>query len=162
MNKPIEELLRLMQQWPIDTQLSVDHDGFKGRVRGYYFTIEGKPGLVLQQNGNRVVHVYAEKWFMKKSKSELTDSQRSALNAIASRNGTGVFDNHGVLVCAGERLGFTRHTWNVLAAGGFITIAGKRATLTNAGREEVGFGEYSSEHVALSDLYSGDNDEEEA
>ncbi len=48
---------------PRGTRLSVAHDGFEGTVIGHYLTREGKPGLVLQQHGNRVVHVYGEKWF---------------------------------------------------------------------------------------------------
>jgi hypothetical protein len=40
----------------------VDHDGFIGCVVGLYTTLEGKRGVVLQQLGTRVVHVYGEKW----------------------------------------------------------------------------------------------------
>jgi hypothetical protein len=50
-------------RFPIDTKLTVAHDGFSGTVIGYYVTREGKPGLVLQQEGTRVVHVYSTKWF---------------------------------------------------------------------------------------------------
>ncbi|QDZ10564.1 hypothetical protein [Devosia ginsengisoli] len=41
------------------------HDGFAGDVIGHYTTREGKPGVVLQQDGTRVVHVYGEKWLTK-------------------------------------------------------------------------------------------------
>lgn len=40
----------------------IDHDGFAGTVIGDYVTKEGKAGVVLQQDGTRVVHVYGEKW----------------------------------------------------------------------------------------------------
>ena len=54
---------KLLEKYPYGTQLSVEHDGFSGSVIGYYVTREGKPGLVLQLDGARVVHVYGEKWF---------------------------------------------------------------------------------------------------
>lgn len=54
---------QLTERWPIGYECSVLHDGFDGTVQGYYVTREGKPGLVLQQEGTRVVHVYGEKWF---------------------------------------------------------------------------------------------------
>ncbi len=34
------------------------YDNFTGEVIGHYVTKEGKPGVVLQQVGTRVVHVY--------------------------------------------------------------------------------------------------------
>lgn len=40
----------------------IEHDGFEGDVIGSYVTREGKRGVVLQQHGTRVVHVYGEKW----------------------------------------------------------------------------------------------------
>jgi hypothetical protein len=40
----------------------IDHDGFEGHVIGTYHTREGKVGVVLQQNGTQVVHVYSRKW----------------------------------------------------------------------------------------------------
>lgn len=58
----------LAERYPRGTHLSVDHDGFKGRVIGYYVTFEDKPGLVLQMDGNKVVHVYSEKWFVSGAK----------------------------------------------------------------------------------------------
>lgn len=38
------------------------HDGFSGDIIGHYTTREGKRGVVVQQDGTRVVHVYGEKW----------------------------------------------------------------------------------------------------
>ena len=47
-----------------DTQpegrVSVEYDGFVGDVIGSYVTREGKRGVVVQQAGTRVVHVYGE------------------------------------------------------------------------------------------------------
>jgi hypothetical protein len=36
----------------------VEYDGFEGEVIGQYITREGKSGVVVQQVGTRVVHVY--------------------------------------------------------------------------------------------------------
>jgi len=49
-------------KWPKRTLVEIDHDGFVGRVTGYYERHDGKHGVVLQQEGTRVVHVYGEKW----------------------------------------------------------------------------------------------------
>jgi len=59
--------LELAMKYPFGTPLSVEHDGFKGAVIGYYVTAEGKPGLVLQLNRAKVVHVYSTKWFQEPS-----------------------------------------------------------------------------------------------
>jgi hypothetical protein len=40
----------------------IDHDGFVGTVIGEYQRLDGKRGVVLQQDGTTVVHVYGEKW----------------------------------------------------------------------------------------------------
>ena len=40
----------------------IEHDGFTGSVIGFYRTREGKQGVVLQQLGCKVVHVYSTKW----------------------------------------------------------------------------------------------------
>lgn len=40
----------------------IEHDGFRGTIQGHYTTREGKKGVVLQQVGTKVVHVYSEKW----------------------------------------------------------------------------------------------------
>jgi len=50
-------------QAPIAQQsYRIEHDGFEGVQIGSYVTLEGKEGLVLQQHGTRVVHVYGRKW----------------------------------------------------------------------------------------------------
>ena len=41
---------------------TIAHDDFTGTVQGRYVTREGKEGVVLQQVGTRVVHVYGRKW----------------------------------------------------------------------------------------------------
>ena len=43
-------------------RVRIEHDGFEGDVIGHYQTREGKRGVVLQQHGTRVVHVYGTKW----------------------------------------------------------------------------------------------------
>ncbi|WP_395451152.1 hypothetical protein ACHMW7_15995 [Aminobacter sp. UC22_36] len=42
--------------------VAIAHDGFSGEIIGHYITREGKSGVVVQQDGTRVVHVYGEKW----------------------------------------------------------------------------------------------------
>ncbi len=46
----------------IGERYTIEHDGFAGTVIGSYRTKEGKEGVVLQQDGTRVVHVYGRKW----------------------------------------------------------------------------------------------------
>lgn len=43
-------------------RVAIAHDGFAGDIIGHYQTREGKRGVVVQQDGTRVVHVYGEKW----------------------------------------------------------------------------------------------------
>ena len=57
------ELSSIFIKYPPKTRLHVKHDGFSGVVIGYYLTLEGKPGLVLQLDNAKVVHVYSVKWF---------------------------------------------------------------------------------------------------
>lgn len=40
----------------------IEHDGFIGEVIGSYVTREGEKGVVLQQVGTLVVHVYGTQW----------------------------------------------------------------------------------------------------
>ncbi|WP_244497767.1 dATP/dGTP pyrophosphohydrolase domain-containing protein [Aureimonas sp. AU40] len=44
------------------TPVAIEHDGFRGVVIGHYERLDGKRGVVLQQDGTKVVHVYGEKW----------------------------------------------------------------------------------------------------
>lgn len=46
--------------------VEIAHDGFAGEIIGHYTTREGKRGVVVQQDGTRVVHVYGEKWLNRK------------------------------------------------------------------------------------------------
>lgn len=46
----------------MDQHFTIEHDGFAGTVIGSYTTKEGKEGVVMQQDGTRVVHVYGKKW----------------------------------------------------------------------------------------------------
>lgn len=56
------ELNSMEIDYPIGSIHKINHDDFEGHVIGYYETIEGKKGVVLQQIGTRVVHVYGTKW----------------------------------------------------------------------------------------------------
>ena len=59
----VDEIERLTSPaWPIGKSAAIKHDGFEGTVQGHYLTREGKRGVVVQQDGTRVVHVYGEKW----------------------------------------------------------------------------------------------------
>lgn len=57
-------------EFRIGQPFRIEHDGFEGEVRGFYVTREGKPGVVLQQHGTRVVHVYGTKWLRDAIKAE--------------------------------------------------------------------------------------------
>lgn len=46
----------------IGTRYAIEHDGFVGDVRGHYTRRDGYRGVVLQQDGTNVVHVYGRKW----------------------------------------------------------------------------------------------------
>lgn len=45
-----------------DRRFRIEHDGFVGTVIGTYTRLDGKRGVVMQQDGTNVVHVYGEKW----------------------------------------------------------------------------------------------------
>ena len=47
---------------PRGTPFTIEHDGFAGLIIGHYERLDGVRGIVGQQTGNRVVHVYGEKW----------------------------------------------------------------------------------------------------
>jgi hypothetical protein len=57
-----EERAGIAAEHPIGTRYHIEHDGFSGTVIGHYVTREGKPGVVLQLDNARVVHVYGTKW----------------------------------------------------------------------------------------------------
>lgn len=40
----------------------IEHDGFQGTVIGHYERLDGEQGVVMQQDGCNVVHVYRKKW----------------------------------------------------------------------------------------------------
>lgn len=46
---------------PLGTKVSVEYDGFQGTVIGHYQRLDGYEGVVVQQHGTRVVHVYGVK-----------------------------------------------------------------------------------------------------
>lgn len=49
---------------------TVEYDGFRGEIIGHYTTREGKKGVVMQQIGTKVVHVYNEQRVVKEPQSE--------------------------------------------------------------------------------------------
>lgn len=59
----------IQERHPLGTTYRIDHDGFIGEVIGYYRRIDGKTGVVLQQLGTSVVHVYGEKWLTNRLES---------------------------------------------------------------------------------------------
>ena len=62
MSKMVYRIADLVERWPIGTLAAIEHDGFEGTVIGYYERPDRKMGVVLQQVGTCVVHVYGEKW----------------------------------------------------------------------------------------------------
>lgn len=63
----------------------VESDGFEGVIIGTYTTLEGKEGVVLQQVGTRVVHVYNKKWIVEKKDDVPEMRQRDANRLRLSR-----------------------------------------------------------------------------
>jgi len=52
--------------WPTGAHVHIDHDGFHGRVIGHYQRDDGYQGVVLQQDGTKVVHVYGLRHLVRK------------------------------------------------------------------------------------------------
>lgn len=50
----------------------------------------------------------------------MTDAQLRAIKWLRTRNGDGMFDQHGVAMAAGETAPFMRSTWNALRDLGYI------------------------------------------
>jgi hypothetical protein len=49
-------------QEPGPARYFIEHDGFVGTVIGRYTRLDGKAGVVMQQDGTNIVHVYGSKW----------------------------------------------------------------------------------------------------
>lgn len=60
----IRAYLDATDDWRPIGHVTIEHDGFSGDIIGHYTTREGKRGVVVQQDGTRVVHVYGEKWLL--------------------------------------------------------------------------------------------------
>lgn len=58
----LRELEHIIAPTDLGKSYVIEHDGFAGMVIGGYVTHEGKEGVVLQQHGTKVVHVYGRKW----------------------------------------------------------------------------------------------------
>lgn len=50
----------------------------------------------------------------------LSEASLAAIKWLREHNGDGIFDNHGVLLAAGEGAPFTRSTWNALQRAGLV------------------------------------------
>jgi hypothetical protein len=65
---------------------------------------------------------------------KLTTAQKRALQWLSSHNGDGIFDQHNVLLAAGERGPFMKATWNFLTKMGLLqTYNLKRVRITPEG-----------------------------
>ncbi len=62
----------MKQEWPVGSRFHIEHDGFVGTVIGYYVRADGKRGVVGQQDGTNIVHVYGERWLRAPSKGRET------------------------------------------------------------------------------------------
>lgn len=54
----------LASQGEAPQRYRIEHDGFVGTKIGEYRRRDGKRGVVLQQDGTNIVHVYGEKWLV--------------------------------------------------------------------------------------------------
>lgn len=61
-----DDIKDLIQEMPWGKAVQVESDGFRGTVVGWYITRENRRGVVLQQDGTRIVHVYREERALKK------------------------------------------------------------------------------------------------
>jgi hypothetical protein len=69
--------------WDMGRTYTIAHDGFFGKIIGSYITKEGKEGVVMQQIGTRVVHVYGRKWLT------ITEPPTAAIEAAMKESGNG-------------------------------------------------------------------------
>jgi len=71
-----EDVLDQLKDWLASSpvHVSIAYDEFSGDIVGHYVTREGKHGVVVQQDGTRVVHVYGKKW-LKYTSIEDADKQ---------------------------------------------------------------------------------------
>ncbi|EHK57722.1 hypothetical protein [Allomesorhizobium alhagi] len=54
----------LAEQGEAPQRYRIEHDGFVGTKIGEYQRLDGKRGVVLQQDGTNIVHVYGIKWLI--------------------------------------------------------------------------------------------------
>src|SRR4051794_8361832 len=66
LNKALHELDSLQampaQNSEYGTRYRIEHDGFQSTVIGHYKRLDGYEGVVMQQDGTKIVHVYGKKW----------------------------------------------------------------------------------------------------
>ena len=56
------QYLKLMPTSDVGARYRIEFDGFVGTVIGSYKRLDGEEGVVMQQDGSKVVHVYRRKW----------------------------------------------------------------------------------------------------
>lgn len=56
--------IELIAASEVPQRYRVEFDGFVGTVIGSYKRLDGEEGVVMQQDGCKVVHVYRRKWLM--------------------------------------------------------------------------------------------------
>lgn len=54
----------MAEQNDLGARYRVEFDGFVGTVIGFYKRLDGEEGVVMQQDGCKVVHVYRRKWLV--------------------------------------------------------------------------------------------------
>jgi hypothetical protein len=59
-----DQYLKLLPTCDIGSRYRIEFDGFVGTVIGSYRRTDGEDGVVLQQDGTKVVHVYRRKWLI--------------------------------------------------------------------------------------------------
>lgn len=52
----------LVDKFPLGQYFRIEHDGYAGKVCGWYVRDDGAPGVCLQLDDAKVVHVYGTKW----------------------------------------------------------------------------------------------------
>lgn len=80
----IKDALTALRPEPVaDERYRIEHDGFVGTKIGEYQRLDGKRGVVLQQDGTNIVHVYGEKWLVPALAAHPAESRAEVLEEAA-------------------------------------------------------------------------------
>lgn len=60
----VQWLIKIAYNYPMGKHFTIEHDGFAGKVCGYYQRDDGKFGVCLQLDNAKVIHVYGTKWLV--------------------------------------------------------------------------------------------------